>query len=177
MTTNIESLKESLPDYAKDIRLNLSNVIKEDPNSGLTLNQVYGIALAAAYTTKNSSVISAIQGESSGALSAEEVNAAKAASTIMAMNNVYYRSAYMTQDDEFSKMPAGLRMNVIASPGIDKITFELYTLAVSAINGCGACVQSHANAVQHGSLPKQAVQHTFKIAAVLTAAAQALSIQ
>lgn len=174
--TTIDALKEALPDYAKDIRLNLSNVIKEDPNSGLSLNQVHGIALAAAYTTKNPTVISAVQGETAATLSPEEVNAAKAASSIMAMNNVYYCSAYMTQDDEFSKMPAGLRMNVIASPGIDKLTFELYSLAVSAINGCGACVQSHASAVQHGNLPKQAVQHTFKIAAVLASAAQAISI-
>lgn len=174
--TNIDGLKEILPDFAKDIRLNLSSVLKEDPNAGLSLNQVYGIALASAYATRNHAVIGAIEGETAATLTAEEINAAKSAATIMAMNNIYYRSTHMTQDEELGKMPAGLRMNVIGSPGIDKMTFELYSLAVSAINGCSACIVSHANAVQHGGLSKTAVQQTFKIAAVLNAAAQALSI-
>lgn len=173
---NIESLKESLPEYAKDIRLNLSNVLKEDGNSGLSINQVFGIALSAAYATRHPLVIQAMEGEASSVLSAEEVHAAKAAATIMAMNNIYYRSTYMTQDDELGKMPAALRMNVIGNPGIDKVTFEMYSLAVSCINGCGACVQSHAAAVQHGEYSKVAVQHCFRIAAVMSACAQALSI-
>lgn len=173
---NIEGLKELLPDFAKDIRLNLSSVLKEDPNSGLTLNQVYGIALASAFATRSHAVIHAISGEVSSQLSPEEINAAKSAATIMAMNNVYYRATYMTGDEEIGKMPAGLRMNVIGNPGIDKVTFELYSLAVSSINGCGACIQSHSGAVQHGGLPKTAVQHSFRIAAVISAAAQALSI-
>jgi alkyl hydroperoxide reductase subunit D len=173
---NLESLRESLPDFAKDIRLNLSGVIKEDPASGLSLNQVLGAALASAYATKNGDVIAALLGETADKLSDEEITAAKSAATIMAMNNIYYRSSYMTEDAELGRMPAGLRMNVIASPGVDKITFEVYSLAVSAINGCGACVKSHAKAVEHAGLPKAAVQHSFKIAAVIAAAAQALMI-
>lgn len=173
--TNLESLRELMPEFAKDIKLNLSSVLKEDPNSGLTLSQVYGTALASAYATRNNTVIAAIAGEAANILTPEEINAAKAAATVMAMNNIYYRSTYMTGDDEFGKMPAGLRMNIIANPGIDKITFELYSLAVSAINGCSACIVAHTKAVQH-SLPKTASQHSFRIAAVISAAAQALSI-
>lgn len=172
---NIEALKELLPDFAKDIRLNLSAVIKEDPNSGLTLNQVWGIALASAYATKNHAVIHAIAGEAT-ALSPEEVNAAKASATVMAMNNVYYRFIHLAHDEEMSKLPAGLRMNVIGNPGIDKVTFELYSLAVSAINGCGMCMESHARTVQQHGISKVGVQHTVRIASVITAAAQALSI-
>ncbi len=173
--TNIESLREILPEFAKDIRLNLSNVLKEDPASGLTLAQVRGIALASAYATRNPVIIGAVAGDVA-VLSPEEVNAAKAAATIMAMNNVYYRTVHMLHDEEIEKMPAGLRMNVIGNPGIDKITFELYALGVSAINGCAGCVKSHAHGVAHGGLPKQAVQHTFRISAVINAAAQAISI-
>ncbi|MBI1215921.1 MAG: alkyl hydroperoxide reductase [Alphaproteobacteria bacterium] len=173
---NIDSLKDMIPDFAKDIRLNLSSVLKQDPNAGLSLEQVHGTALAAAYATRNRAIIDAVTGEVAQTLTPEEANAAKAAATIMAMNNIYYRSTYMTQDEEIGKMPAGLRMNVIGNPGIDKATFELYSLAVSAINGCSACIVSHSNAVQHGGLPKAAVQQAFKIAAVLNAAAQALEI-
>jgi alkyl hydroperoxide reductase subunit D len=163
---NIDSLRDSLPDFAKDIRLNVASVLKAEGNTGLSLNQVMGIALASAYATRHAGVITAVEGES----------AAKAAATIMAMNNIYYRSTYMTEDAELGQMPAGLRMNVIGNPGIDKVTFELYALAVSAVNGCSACVKSHAGKVEQEGLPKAAVQHSFKIAAVLSAAAQALSI-
>lgn len=173
---SLDGLKDILPDFAKDIRLNLGSVLKEDPNAGLSLNQVMGIALASAYATRHRGVIVAIEGEAANVLSAEEKNAAQAAATIMAMNNVYYRATYMTGDEELGRMPAGLRMNVIGNPGIDKATFELYSLAVSAINGCGACVQSHAAKVQQEGLSKGAVQQSFKIAAVLSAAAQALSV-
>lgn len=172
---NIEGLKAILPDFAKDIRLNLSSVIKEDPNTGLTVQQVLGLALTAAFTSKNRLVIDAILGEAA-VLTPEEIHAAKAAATIMAMNNVYYRGIHLMHDEELSKMPAGLRMNVIGSPGIDKVTFELYSLAVSAINGCGACIENHAQAILQHGVSKAGVQHTIRIAAVITAASQALSI-
>jgi lipoyl-dependent peroxiredoxin subunit D len=175
MTAGIEQLKESLPDFAKDIRLNLSGVIKEDANSGLTLAQVHGIALASAYATRHPAVIAAVTGETAG-LSPEEIHAAKAAASIMAMNNVYYRFIHLANDTELSALPAGLRMNVIGNPGIDKGTFELYALAVSSINGCGLCIESHTHAVQHAGISKTGVQHAVRIAAVLSAAAQALSI-
>ncbi len=173
---NIDALRDLLPDFAKDIRLNLSSVIKQDPNSGLTLNQVYGIALASAYATKHPAVIAAIAGETAATLSAEEINAAKAAATVMAMNNVYYRFIHLAHDTELSQLPAGLRMNVIAAPGIDKVTFELYSLAVSAINGCGLCIESHAAAVQKHNVSKPGVQHCVRVSAVVAAAAQALCI-
>lgn len=172
---NIEALQEMLPDFAKDIRLNLSSVLKEDPTSGLALNQVLGIALACAYATRNQSVADAVLGESV-MLSPEEVQAAKAAATIMAMNNVYYRFVHLSHDEEMGKMPAGLRMNVIVNSGIDKVTFELYSIGVSAINGCGMCIESHVRTVQQHGVSKAGAQHAARIGAVLTAAAQALSI-
>ncbi|MDY0008381.1 MAG: carboxymuconolactone decarboxylase family protein [Bdellovibrionales bacterium] len=175
-TANIDGLKDMLPDFAKDIRLNLGSVFKQDANAGLALNQIMGIALASAYATRHAAVIAAVEGEAAEIVSPAEKTAAQAAATIMAMNNIYYRATYMTGDEELGRMPAGLRMNVIGNPGIDKATFELYSLAVSAINGCGACVQSHAALVQKEGLSKGAVQQSFKIAAVLSAAAQALSI-
>lgn len=174
---SIDTLKERLPDYARDIRLNLPAVLQQDEASGLSLNQVMGVALASAYTTRCKAVVEAVQGAAQGVLSEEEMNAARAASTIMAMNNIYYRSTYMAQDEEIGQMPTRLRMNIIGNPGVDKQTFELYSLAVSAINGCSACVVSHSTAVQAHGLPKAGVQHVFKIASVINAAAQALFIQ
>lgn len=173
---NVEALRNALPDFAKDIRLNLSSVLKEDHNTGLSLPQVQGVALASAYATRHPAVVAAVEAEVAGTLAPEAVAAARAAAAVMAMNNVYYRFLHLANDAELSKMPAGLRMNVIANPGIAKTDFELYALAVSAVNGCGLCIESHVRAVEHGGISKQGIQHAVKIAAVLNAAAQGLQI-
>jgi alkyl hydroperoxide reductase subunit D len=176
---NLEGLKDILPDFAKDIRLNLSAVVKEDGNSGLTLNQVYGTALASAYATRNTARSSRrSQGEVSGTCSRPKKSMPpKAAATIMGMNNVYYRAIHMIEDEELGKMPAGLRMNVLSNPGVDKATFRscLNWPSPPSTAAADACRPMRAASNMQG-LSKAAVQHGLKIAAVISAAAQALSI-
>ena len=167
----IELLKDSLGDHAKDIRLNLGNVLSTDGAPDLTINQILGTALASAYSTKNQAVIDAVKAEAQGVLSAEEFTAAKSAATIMAMNNVYYRFVHLVSDKEYGKLPAKLRMNVIGSPGIAKVDFELYSLAVSAINGCGMCMDAHVHEVVKGGISPLGVQSAIRIASVINAAA------
>ncbi len=173
---NIQTLKNQLGDYAKDTKLNLSAVLSEEGAPDLKLNQIFGIALASAYSTKSEAVIAAVAGEAASVLSEAEVAAAKAAATIMGMNNVYYRFLHLVGDKDYSKMPAKLRMNIIGAPGIDKVDFELYSLAVSAINGCGMCMEAHVHEVTKGGVSKTGVQSAIRIAAVINAAAQAVSI-
>ncbi len=172
----IEQLKDSLGDYAKDIRLNLGSVLTTEGAPDLLLNQIYGIALACAYSTRNALVIDAVKSEAIVALSEAELQAAKSAATIMAMNNVYYRFTHLMGDKDYSKLPAKLRMNVIGSPGIPKVDFELYSLAVSSINGCGMCMEAHVHEVTKGGISKTGVQSVIRIASVINAAAQALTI-
>ncbi|WP_321392410.1 carboxymuconolactone decarboxylase family protein [Emcibacter sp.] len=174
---SVQNIKSRLPDYAKDTKLNLSTVLTEEGAEGLTQKQIDGIALSAAYATKNQAVIQALTIELEGRLSAEEINAAKAAATIMGMNNVYYRFTHMVRDKDYLGMPAKLRMNVIGRPGIEKADFELYSLAVSAINGCGMCIEAHVNEVVKAGVSKVGVQSTIRIAAVINAAAQAIVIE
>jgi alkyl hydroperoxide reductase subunit D len=169
---SIEALKDTLGDYAKDIKLNLSNVLSTDGAADLTQNQIYGIALASAYATKNQTVLDAVRGEVTASLSEAEVSAAKAAATIMGMNNVYYRFVHLV-GGEYGKLPAKLRMNVIGNPGIEKVDFELYSLAVSAINGCGMCMEAHVHEVAKAGVSTIGVQSAIRIAAVVNAAAQA----
>lgn len=169
----IDTLKTAFGDYAKDIKLNLGSVLTEEGAPDLTLQQIHSIALASAYATKNQEVIAAIQ-EEVQTLGEAGVNAAKAAATIMAMNNVYYRFTHLVSDKEFSKMPAKLRMNVIGNPGIEKRDFELMSLAVSAINGCGTCVDAHVHEVLKAGITKQGIQSCVRIASVVNAAAQAV---
>lgn len=168
----IDALKSTFGDYAKDIKLNLGSVLTEEGAPGLTQEQIDSVALVSAYTTKNEAVIEAVKTHTAH-LSEEIIYAAKAATAIMAMNNVYYRFVHLASDKEFGKMPAKLRMNVIGNPGVDKVDFELMSLAVSAINGCGMCMDAHVHEVIKSGTSKEAVQSAIRIAAVMNAAAQA----
>jgi alkyl hydroperoxide reductase subunit D len=172
----IEQLRDSLGDYAKDIRLNLGAVLTPDGAPDLTTNQIFGIALASAYSTKSAAVIAAVKEDAATVLSEAELNATKAAATIMAMNNIYYRFNHLVSDPEFGKMPAKLRMNVIGAPGIEKVDFELYSLAVSAINGCGMCMDAHVHEVSKAGVSKLGIQSAIRIASVVNAVAQAAVI-
>ena len=172
---SLDTLKTQLGDYAKDTKLNLSKVLSEEGSPDLSLTQIHTTALASAYATKEPSVIATIEAETS-TLSPEYVQAARAAATIMGMNNVYYRFVHLTEDKDYGKMPANLRMQVIGNPGIPKVDFELMSLAVSAINGCGMCMDSHAGVLTQSGISKTGVQSAVRIAAVLASAAQALAI-
>ncbi|OFX04888.1 MAG: alkyl hydroperoxide reductase [Alphaproteobacteria bacterium RIFCSPHIGHO2_12_FULL_63_12] len=164
----LDALRDAIPDYAKDIRLNLGSLAAE---AILSDQQKYGTFLAAAYGARNRAVIDAISQWTEDKLSPEAKTAAKAAAAIMAMNNVYYRATHLLTSDEYRKSPAKLRMNVIAAPGVEKVDFELWSLAVSAINGCGMCLDSHEKVVRKAGLSADQVQAALRIAAVVSAAA------
>jgi alkyl hydroperoxide reductase subunit D len=106
-------------------------------------------------------------------LSAEALTAAKAAAAIMGMNNIYYRFVHLVGGD-YEKLPARLRMNIIGKPGIEKVDFELWSLAVSAVNGCGMCLTAHEKVVRDGGLSQEQVQAAVRIAAVVHAVAAIL---
>lgn len=173
----IQDIRSQLPDYAKDTKLNLGKLVSGDEVEGLSVNQAYGIALASAYSTKNTTLVNAVSAQISDSLSEDEINAAKAAATIMGMNNVYYRFVHLVSDKDYQTMPANLRMNIIANPGIEKVDFELMSLAVSAINGCGMCIDAHVREVAKAGISKQGVQSCIRIASVLAATAQVLEIE
>jgi len=162
----IETLKNLLPEYAKDIKLNLSTLANEEL---LTKQQLWGTFLASALAGRNESVIQNVMAEASAHLSQEAIQAAKAANAIMAMNNIYYRTA--GHMDDYKTLPAKLRMNIIANPGVDKNDFELWSVAVSAINGCQFCVHAHEKTLITHGFTKEQVQAALRIAAVVHAAA------
>lgn len=173
---SLESLRDQLPDYAKDTKLNLGIVLSEDGAPELSEQQIYAIALASSYATNQATLIGTFEHEAASRLDVATLQAAKAAATIMAMNNIYYRFIHLVGDAELSKMPAKLRMNVIGSPGIAKVDFELMSLAVSAINGCGMCMEAHTHELGKAGISKTGIHSTIRIAAVIHAAAQTLTI-
>lgn len=165
---SIEALRAALPDYAKDLKLNLSSV---QTSTNLTEQQIQGTLLAAALASRNAEVIKAVAADTRTKLSPEAFAAAKAAAAIMGMNNIYYRFVHLSGTPDFKRLPARLRMQAIAAPGVDKLDFELWSLAVSAVNGCGMCIESHEREVLTKGATKEGVQDVIRVAAVVHAVA------
>ena len=168
---NLETIKSRIPDYAKDLRLNLDSVLSESGAPGLSSKQIAIIALASAIASRHEPLTQAVAAQVGGVLSPAEADGARAAAAIMAMNNIYYRFTHLVSEPEYDTMRAGLRMNVMANQGCGKIDFELASLAVSAINGCGKCVDSHEKTLRKHEVSAQAVQSAVRIASVIHAVA------
>lgn len=167
---SIEALKERIPEYAKDIKLNLGSLAVE---ASLNTQQRAGTFVAAALASRNAEVIRAITSEFGPQLSPEALHAAKASAAIMGMNNIYYRFTHLAGGD-YERLPARLRMNIIGRPGVEKVDFELWSLAVSAVNGCGMCMKSHEKVVREGGISQEQVQAAVRIASVVHAVAAIL---
>ena len=170
---SIDNLKSSLPEYAKDQKLNLGTLTR---SKDLDEEQLWGCLLASAAATRNVTVLSEIAEEAKEHLSEEAIEAAYGAATVMAMNNVAYRAKGWLGDD-YAQVKFGLRMNIISKPGVDKANFELWNTAVSAINGCEHCLGAHAHELNEAGLSKEQVWEAVKVAAVVQAVAQAVQIE
>ena len=173
----IETIRDQLPDYARDLKLNLGSVLTTQGAPGLSESQIASIALATAIAARNQELVRAIETWAQPHLYAAHVQAARSAAAIMGMNNIYYRFLHLVEDAEYQTLPARLRMNVIGSPGIDKLEFELLSLAVSAVNGCGLCVTAHERKLREGGIGREAIQSAVRIASVMHAIAGVLEYQ
>ncbi len=169
----IDTLRETLPAYAKDLSLNLSSLAAE---TVLSDQQKWGCFVASAHAVGVPAVVKAAEASAAAAgLSETAKTAAKTAAAIMGMNNVYYRALHLMQNAEYRTLPAKLRMNVLANPGVDKADFELWSLAVSAVNGCGACLDSHEAELKKRGVNAPAIQAALRIASVVNAVSRVVA--
>jgi alkyl hydroperoxide reductase subunit D len=169
---SLDWIRDALPAYAKDLSLNLSSLAGE---TILTDQQKWGAFLASAYAVGQPQTVKAVEAAAAAHQTPEAANAAKAAAAIMGMNNVYYRALHLMRNQEYRPLPAKLRMNVIANPGVDKADFELWCTAVSAINGCGMCLDSHEGELRKHGFPALNIQTALRIAAVVNAVSRVLA--
>ncbi|WP_200304311.1 alkyl hydroperoxide reductase [Streptomyces adelaidensis] len=163
---SLDALKSALPEYAKDLRRNLGSVIDE---SGLSAQQLWGTVLATAIASRSAVVLRGLAPEAKANLSPEAYTAAKTAASVMAVNNVFFRTRHLLSDHEYDGLRTGLRMNVIGDPGVARVDFELWAFAVSAINACGACLDSHERVLRKAGVGRELVQEAFRIASVIQA--------
>jgi len=168
-----ESLRARIPEYARDIKLNLQSVLQ--PGT-LSAEQRWGVAVASAAAARNRELFDALIADAQAEVSAAVIDDALAAASIMAMNNVYYRFRHLIGKESYEQKPARLRMQRIAKPATNKTDFELFCIAVSAINACELCIRSHEAIVLEGGLTEDHVHEAVRIAAVVNAAATALEL-
>lgn len=169
----IEQVKDCLPDVAKDARINWMKVLDLTQLDGLTVSQIQGAALAVGYQLNNAVVLEGLQGLQPAPLLQQ---AAKTAASLMAMSNIYYRFVHLSEDSALEKVPAGLRTQGMMNPGTDAVTFEIMCLAVSILNGCGACISAHTRQLKSHGVSIQALARVGKIAAVLHAVHVSLNL-
>ncbi len=169
----LENILDALPDYAKDIRINLKSLLLSET---LPVSQVqaYEAALACSFATGNKTLSLAVEKKVLEVLSKEQIDAAKAAGTIMSMNNVYYRFLHIAKNKDYAAMPAGLRMNVMTAHGTSGIDFEMASFAVSVINGCGGCIDSHEAKLLKDGVTTSQIQYLAKLGAVINALSKVL---
>ena len=171
--TTVQSIRDRIPAYAKDLKLNLDTVISR---SSLLPGDAAGAALAAAVAAESPDLVAALRGHE--ALDPVHAEAALTAAALMGMNNVWYPFVEMADDADLKTMRAELRMNAYATHGgVDRQTFELYALAASIVGQCEFCVRSHYKLLQETGLTTQQLRDVGRIAAVINAAAQVLAAE
>jgi alkyl hydroperoxide reductase subunit D len=164
---SIDALIDDLPGYAKDLKLNYSSLVRN--NTELAPQQLWGAIVASALATRSAALTTAVLDEAQVRLTPLEFEAARAAAAIMGMNNIYYRFQHLSTNEKYATLPARLRMNVMRTHGIDPLDFELYGIAVSAINGCGKCVDAHEKIVREKGASEETVLAVVRIASLIHA--------
>ena len=170
MTAWVDQLKETIPDYAKDARLNIDAVIKR---SSIAPELAEAIALSAAFATGNTKLWTWIH---SVLTNRTEADAALTAASIMAQNNVWYPYVEMADDPALTGLPAQLRMNAIASHGgTTKANFEAYSLAASIVGKCHFCVKAHYETLKQEGYTVEQLRDIGRIAAVINSVSRVLA--
>jgi alkyl hydroperoxide reductase subunit D len=168
----LETLLNEVPEYAKDLRLNLGNVLKQPE---LTPVQAWGTAVACAAAVRHRRLSAAIEAEALPHLGEQGLFGARAAAAVMGMNNIFYRFRHLSSNPKYREIPARLRMQVIGKHGADPVSFEPWCLAVSAINGCGVCVDAHEKVLRDKGAGEETILAAVRIAAVTHALAAVIA--
>lgn len=162
MTLN--ELLDTVPAYAKDLKLNMSSLLQQQE---LTEQQIWGTVVASAIASRNPQVTETVLADAAAHLTPQALEAAKGAAAVMGMNNVYYRFQHLAKNPKYATLPARLRMNILRTHGVDVADFELWCTAVSAINGCGLCVDSHEQVLRSKGITEETILAAVRLASVI----------
>lgn len=171
---SLDELVAALPEHAADLRRSLVSVLG---NSAMPDARLWGAALASAVAARDAGVIAAVAAEAGRRMSPEDLAAAKSAAALMAMTNTYYRAKHLIGDDAYRAMPARLSMKATARPGADRLDFEVWALAASAVFGCADCLRVHEAKLLAAGGSRETAHDALRVAAVVHAAAVVLGAE
>ncbi len=172
---SLDELIDGLPEYAKDLKLNYSSLVRQ--NTELTRTQAWGTLLVSAIATRQPALTGAALQAAAEQLTPEQVDAVKTAGALMGMNNIFYRFHHLTKNEKYATMPARLRMNGIRAHKADPVDFELWCLAASAVNGCGKCIDAHENVLRQKGITEEIMIAAVRIASIVHAIGTVLDVE
>jgi alkyl hydroperoxide reductase subunit D len=165
MLVTLDALVDTLPSFARDLKLNFSSLVRN--NTELTPQQLWGTVTVAAIATRCAALTRSALEAAAAQLSAPALEAARTSAAVMGMNNIFYRFQHLSSNPKYSTMGARLRMNGLRGHGIEEVDFELWSLAVSAINGCGKCLDAHERVVREKGASEELVMAVVRVASVI----------
>mgnify|MGYP001238141314 CR=1 FL=1 len=173
--TTIKDLKNAIPEFAKDIKLNFSSLIM---NSDYDEELVYGCAYASTLTIGNDEIIKVFHNECEKRFGLKFIESIKSTVIIMTLNNQWYKYRDSMPTAEMKIASQKMRVNIMATgAGLDKTLFESISLCISAINGCSFCVKAHSNLLLDNKMNKEYVLNIGRISSVISAISKALSLR
>ncbi len=150
--------------YAKDLKANLQQALK---NNELSPKESAFIGLSVSVNDRSNAGIDVFTALSKkhGATN-DEITEVYSCTSLLAMNNVFYKFRHMVDKEFYSKSPAGIKMSVVGKPVLGKEFFELLSLVVSALNGCEQCIKSHENSILKHGCSEARVYEAIKSASI-----------
>ena len=171
---NIQETLNTFPEYAKDIKLNYSKIINENI---FNQQQLYGIILVSSFATKMDDLVKAAFNEAKDIIDETLIEDVYGAFSLMSMNAIYYRFTHLATENDYSNMPANLRMQYMNKHKMSKPDFEMLCLAVAIIMGCGKCINAHEKVLTENNITTQSIQAIARIASIVNAIANIMRLQ
>ncbi|MEN7548314.1 carboxymuconolactone decarboxylase family protein [Rapidithrix thailandica] len=151
--------------YLKDLRVNVNNALVSDH---ISEKEIALLSISIAFTLKDKALEEVfIQKAKEKEASGEEIAEAISCASLLSANNILYRFRHFTGKDKYNQLPARLKMNIMMRPVLGKEFFELISLAVSAVNGCEMCVNSHEKSLMELGSSEERIFDAVRLASVI----------
>ncbi|MCE2992727.1 MAG: carboxymuconolactone decarboxylase family protein [Alphaproteobacteria bacterium] len=173
----LTSILRKLPSYAKDVKFELDQIFYHSKFHDLSDEQLYSVALAICYSLKHEQLINAFRYEAKLYIDDLNIEVIKGASSIMSMYNVFYRTTKESSDHAIADAEMLLSDTTTQNPGIDKATYNMCQLAISALNHCSFCVDFYTNKLIGKSIPQSTIINIIRLVSVLKAVSDVLEIE
>ena len=166
-TPSLELLESGESRYVKDLKINFNSTLTSEHLSAKEIGLI-GVSIS---VNNSNAILTKFYTEfaAKNEATAEEIAEAVSCASLLASNNIFYRFRHFTQKEKYTQIPARIRMQIMVKPITGKEFFELLSLAVSAVNGCEMCVNSHEDSLMKLGTKEERIFDAVRIASLITA--------